>query len=297
MPKEASCDLAKTQATPTVTAKTIQGERWRCREYGPDFSMFHPLSAFSRQEAFEIISAARLPLVGQKQLPVLDWLPEPESCLCELAPWEYRPDDDTKLDNIIRERLAWVDRTRDATIVNPCDVHFALAHLRHSFVEVERRLIFTKENSKLAESAAKRLRSASKALGALGQLTERMDWLWPETSAVVGFNHHTADLRRSLATLEEAERRSIALNKLITSIQRQPPVWKNREAFVRGPLSDCYWRLFGKYPGGRGDGPFARFGECFFKVIDNPIASETIARALKNRRAGHQPAARRRRAV
>src|SRR5262245_1506120 len=273
MPKEAFCDLAKTLASPTVTAQTIQGARWRYREYGPDFSMLHPLAAFSRQEAFEIISAARRPLVGQKQLPVLDWLPEPENCICEIAPWEYRPNDGTKLDNIDRERLAWVDQSRDATIVNPCDVHFALADLRYSFAEVEQRLVSTKENSKLADLAAKRLRSARKALG---QLAERMGWLWPDS---VGNLTAAEELQRSVAALEETERRSIALSEWMTYIQHRSRGWKNREEFVRGSLSDCYWRLFGQDPGGRTDGPFARFGEHFFAVIGNPIARGTIARA------------------
>ena len=49
-----------------------------------------PLSFFARESAFDIISAARLPLVGQRRVPVLDWLPEPKNCKCIIAPWEYR---------------------------------------------------------------------------------------------------------------------------------------------------------------------------------------------------------------
>jgi hypothetical protein len=213
-----------------------------------------------------------------------------------LAPWEYRPGDDTKLDDIIRERLAWVDRSRRATIVNPCDVHFALAHLRYSFAELEPHLVFTKKDSELANSAARRLRSAKNALV---QLAKRTDWLWPEDTPVAGVYHFTAAeaLQRGMAALEEMRRQSIKFNDLILTIMQRPPLGsKNREEFVRGPLSVCYWRLFERDSGGRDDGPFARFGERFFEMIGNPIAPGTIARALKNRGRRHQPTARRRRA-
>jgi hypothetical protein len=66
---------------------------------------------------------------------------------------------------------------------------------------------------------------------------------------------------------------------------------QNLEDFIRGPLSDCYRRLFHRDAGGNETGPFARFGACFFEMLGHKVAPSTISRSVK----GKPRSARRRR--
>jgi hypothetical protein len=56
---------------------------------------------------------------------------------------------------------------------------------------------------------------------------------------------------------------------------------QSQEDFIRGPLSDCYKRLFQRDAGGNEKGPFARFGTCFFEMAGYQVAPSTITRAVK----------------
>jgi hypothetical protein len=63
-----------------------------------------------------------------------------------------------------------------------------------------------------------------------------------------------------------------------------------QELFIRYHLAEAFAQIFGtnakrSHPGtgAESGGPFARFGEAFFREIGNPVKKATIARALKPR--------------
>ena len=56
---------------------------------------------------------------------------------------------------------------------------------------------------------------------------------------------------------------------------------RSLENFIKGPLADCYKRLYDRNAGGNEKGPFARFGVCFFEMFGYEVAPSTISRAVK----------------
>ena len=64
-------------------------------------------------------------------------------------------------------------------------------------------------------------------------------------------------------------------------MDKEPGGDQTVEEFIKGPLASVYERLFHRDAGGKENGPFARFGACFFEMAGYPVAPATIIRAVR----------------
>jgi len=254
----------------------------------PQLVQLTDILSFSREEAFNLISAPEKPLAGHSRPPQLQWLPEPEQCRRETF-LGSRP-------------------------LDPDDAYLALFRLLNAFKRVEKRLKkkFTNANLMCARSLE------SKAAAYLHELKKARTTHIYEGRALQSSLANVERDRKRFAHIAEAIEIEIK-QKEVDIVWRMRSEWekkigrrrqaeqatagwknpdalpfelvdvprkcKNLEEFVRGPLADCYEHLFGRRPGRkyRTEGPFIRFAERFLELVGHSAARGTIASALKGR--------------
>lgn len=244
------------------------------RLWFPDLGKSTDVLSFSRDEAFALISVLRRPLLGHEDLPTLEWLPQPEECLGRARYSGKRP-----LDAI--------------------DVYLALWNALASFRRAQRRLgrVWTKENLKHAKLLKKKCKELISTLK-----DPRTLQIYGDSSLASSLANSERDHKR-FAWIADIIEREIATQSLDTlwvdgdpktfeSLRTVPCECRNLEAFVRGPLAQCYERLTGDAPGhsDKPDRPFPRFGECFLGIVGHPTKRTTIASAIKKGDRARAPA-------
>lgn len=214
---------------------------------------------FNLDEAFELITSARQPLAGHDKLPGLSWLSE--------------------LKQSTRQALSDLNcgaQNYDRPI-GPGEVRAALLQLLSEYKCCEKRISRGLSQAKLKH--AKLLKSRAKAY-ADALKDARTAQIYDSASRESSLTWITRDHKRFVWTAKAIEK-ELTCDPVMS--EKSSCGRSNREDFIRGPLSDCYRRLFGKKAGWNERGPFARFGQSFFAIIGQPIAAGTIARAGKPR--------------
>ena len=254
------CDRHRIRAEPRILDlgyREADGTLWY-----PAVGRYTHIRSFTREEALELIAAARKPVAGHDQLPSLEWLPEPEECIPEPVVQVLY---DIKRDGVFVANWPLV----------PSDVYIALFLLLREFGPFQKNLTgaLTKANLEHALLLKRRSKACVDALK------------HPRTQQIYGASW----LQSSLADAERDHKRFAWTAK---AIEREVPRHVsalqqfrrfNLEAFVSGPLAVCYEHLFDRDAGGNERGPFARFGECFFDLVGHQVAASTIVRAVKPR--------------
>ena len=214
---------------------------------GPGFGA-HNITEFSKDEAFRLVSSSGWPIAGHNDPPTKDWLPEPETCLrgkiCQSELCSLLP-------------------------LTARDVYGSLLFLLRAYDQVEMRhtQVFTRTNFERHQAAAKRLRTAIESLD--DPRIKMTSGGEPLDSLLLSCRVYAAKLAWTADILDRKTRRNVDGDG------------QSLEAFIRGALSDCYKRLFGRDAGGNKTGPFARFGACFFEILGHEVAPSTIVRAVK----------------
>jgi hypothetical protein len=215
------------------------------------------VAGFSRHEVFALVSAPRKPLLGHRERPSVEWLLEPEECT--------------------RGEFS------GAKPLDASDVHIALVCLLHAFKRIEPRLAhtFTKESLNLAKTARHRAISSRNGLN---------DPRWVRLLPAESRDSSLANIEKDIAQFSqlvdrisrEIELQEVALrHPFLPALQ--PHECKSKEDFIRGPLRECYRRLFGRVgtTSPKPNGPFPRFAECFLAFVRYPTPPGTICSAIK----------------
>lgn len=257
-----------------VKKRLVRGGKERAQQIGyweevngnawfPLVGGFKYIQSFSLDDVSKLLAAARQPLAGHSNLPCLAWL-------AELEEWTPQALDVAKCTAQNRNRP-----------VEPEDVRAVLVRLLSAFAPLEKRIAgaLKKENlnhAKLLKSRAKAYVDALKDPRTL-QIYDQLSLRNSLTSAATD--------HRRFSWMVKAIEKDLASES--AKNQKAASARNNREAFIQGPLSDSYQRLFGQKAGGNERGPFARFGECFFGLVGHPVAAGTIVRAIKPRSNNH----------
>ena len=226
--------------------READGSIWRL----PNFGSPTDILTFDRDQAFGLIADPERPqpLTGHRVPPDKEWLQEPE--------------------DVRKTRKIRVDGP-----MQPGDVHSLLATLLWAYKENKARIsrAYTAENLKHAERLLNRARTLQLAL-----LDPRTSQVYPPAARAQSIAEIERDIARYRFTVE-------MLEKGIAELRNKGE--GNLEEFIRGPLAACYERLFGRRPGRKWklDGPFMRFAQRFFTLVEHPVQPATIASALKGR--------------
>jgi hypothetical protein len=151
--------------------------------------------------------------------------------------------------------------------LGPDAVYTILDSLVRLFDRVERLKVFTRKSFNDANSLAKKFKSIAKALDGKRSRLERDG----------ATNCRKLEMKYSC----DAD----IINHAITHDNREG---SDLESFIRGPLSQSYRTLFGRRAARTPNGPFVRFCERFFGLVEYRVKSGTIISALKGPRAGHR---------
>ena len=211
--------------------------------------------SFSEDEARRLIASAGLHLFGYiepEKYPLLD-------------------NDEAMLQRLILNAGVLFDVDVDMELCLLCQrswiVYDILEALLTAFVPVDMRTqrAFSQANIEHVTIVTKRLRMLLQALND------------PSTQLFSGGKPMDDFVRDCKAQLAKFNRWADILDRT----PRDNGGDQSLEDFIRGPLSDCYKRLFQRDAGGNEKGPFARFGTRFFEMAGYQVAPSTITRAVK----------------
>jgi hypothetical protein len=181
-------------------------------------------------------------------------------------PWWLDPEEADVERSIFEAMHAGDPEVLESRTVHPWAVYDILESLFVAFDRVDIGQAITRADVERAQTAAKRLRSLVKGLDD------------PKLHLIGGgkpMHEFLADCRAQ-ATKFSRWARALESRSVNDGDQSLPD-------FIKGPLAGTYDHLFYREAGGNENGPFARFGACFFEMVGYPVAPATIARALKER--------------
>jgi hypothetical protein len=208
----------------------------------------HNFFSFSEEEAHRLVSSAGLQLFGR--------IPPEKYHLLDPA--------EALLERDMFRAGVWDDL---CICQRPWDVYDLLEVLVDRFNHVETRTprALSRANIEHVTTVTKRLRTLIKTLED------------PSTQLFSGgksMDDFVLNCKEQLAKFDRWAR-------ILDRADKDPGGNQTVEEFIRGPLADVYRRLFQRDAGGKADGPFARFGACFFEMVGYPVAPATIVRAIR----------------
>lgn len=277
------------------------------RTWFPPFDE-HRIWQISRVQAFELVSAPGLPLVGHNHPPTLDWLPEPEEHVPKPSPREV-------IDlavrrgltsncillvlphaTAMRHKMALQQERFDQAYLNPVtgtdsgtrdDPAFQRkdANLNRARLDGDNPLEPTAAYAIIESLIASfdrverrkffkkvHLKEAQRRAKALASAAREL-----EGEDSPSCKHLSAECQK------EAKRQKLKADIFRWEIEHDGGESASLEEFIREHLSSSYRDLFGRCPASTPNGPFARFGERFFALVGYPVKSGTITSALKGR--------------